>query len=68
MSKFIRFGDFLREEAGSSGTTTADIASTDNVVDFIKRNTQADKGKKCKKHGVRNCEKCEDLRESSKWN
>ena len=65
MSKFIRFGDFIKEE---SGTTSADIAGTDNVVDFIKRNTQADKGKKCKKHGVRNCEKCEDLRESSKWN
>lgn len=65
MSKFIRFGDFLREEAG---TTSADIVSTDNTLDFIKRNTQADKGKKCKKHGVRNCEKCEDLRESSKWN
>ena len=37
MSKFIRFGDFLREESGTSGTTSADIASTDNVVDFIKR-------------------------------
>ena len=32
MSKFIRFGDFLREEAG---TTSADIASTDNALDFI---------------------------------
>lgn len=65
MSKFIRFGDFIKEE---SGTTSADIASTDNVLNFIKKNTQADKGKKCKKHGVRNCEQCADLKESSKWN
>lgn len=63
MGKFKLYLDDLKEE-----TTSGDIATVDTKMDLVKRSKFLEKGKKCKKHGRRNCQECEMLEEDSKWN
>lgn len=55
--KFKKYLKGLAEE-----TTSADIATVDTKLDMVKRPKHLEKGKKCKKHKVLNCETC--LREA----
>lgn len=70
----MKFKSYLRklseEGEATAGTTSADIATVDNKLDFVKRPKQKhlEKGKKCKKHYRFNCQECEEELEESKWN
>jgi hypothetical protein len=59
---FKKFLKDIQEETG-----VGDIASVDNKLGMTKRQKHLDKGKKCKKHKVLNCETCE-MEEDSKYN
>lgn len=58
----MKFKKYLKDLAEE--TTTADIATVDTKLDMVRRQKHLEKGKKCKKHKVLNCEQCEDLNES----
>lgn len=68
MSKFRLYLEQKGLYEDEGGTTSSDIATVDSKLDIIKRNKHLDKGKKCKKHGIKNCHKCSDEYEDSKWN
>lgn len=59
---FKKFLKNMQEE-----TTTGDIAGVETKLGMTKRQKHLDKGKKCKKHKVLNCESCE-IEEDSKYN
>jgi hypothetical protein len=62
VGRFKLFLNDIKEE-----TTSADIATVDNKLDMVKRYKHTDKGKKCKIHGRKNCQECDDYIEESKW-
>lgn len=58
----MKFKKYLRDLAEE--TTSAYIATVDNKLDMVRRyEKHSQKGKKCKKHKVVNCEICEE----EKW-
>lgn len=61
--KFRSFLENLKEE-----TTSGDIATVDNKMDFVRRNKHLEKGKKCTTHKRLNCNICNDDLENKKWN
>lgn len=67
MGKFRSYLNSIGLNEEDMGTGSADIATFTGKLDTIKRNKHLEKGKKCIKHGVRNCQKCQDDLEDSKW-
>jgi len=52
---FKKFVKELKEE-----TTSADITTVDNKLDFSRRDKHRSKGKKCKSHKRLECRECKD--------
>lgn len=50
-----------------AGTSSSDIATYTSKLDMVGRTKHLEKGKKCSRHGVRNCQKCADEAENGKW-
>lgn len=50
-----------------AGTSSGDIATYTSKLDLVGRTKHLEKGKKCTKHGIRNCQKCADDAEEGKW-
>ena len=57
----------LYEDDASVGTSSGDIATYTSKLDLVGRTKHLEKGKKCSRHGVRNCQKCADEAENGKW-
>lgn len=57
----------LYEDDASAGTSSGDIATYTSKLDLVGRTKHLEKGKKCSRHGVRNCQKCADEVENGKW-
>ena len=63
--KYLENNGLYEDDAG---TTSADISTFTSKLDMVGRTKHLEKGKKCNKHGIRNCQKCADAAEDSKWN
>ena len=62
--KYLENHGLYEDDAGNS---SGDIAAYTSKLDLVGRTKHLEKGKKCTKHGVRNCQKCADA-EDGKWN
>ena len=62
--KYLEQNGLYEDDAGNS---SGDIAAYTSKLDLVGRTKHLEKGKKCTKHGVRNCQKCADA-EDGKWN
>ena len=65
--KYLEQNGLYEDDAGNSGTSSGDIASYTSKLDLVGRTKHLEKGKKCSRHGVRNCQKCADEAENGKW-
>ena len=63
--KYLEQNGLYEDDAGNS---SGDIATYTSKLDLVGRTKHLEKGKKCTKHGVRNCQKCADEAEDGKWN
>ena len=63
--KYLEQNGLYEDDAG---TSSGDIATCVSKLDMVGRTKHLEKGKKCAKHSVRNCQKCADEAENGKWN
>ncbi len=63
--KYLEQNGLYEDDAG---TSSGDIATFTSKLDMVGRTKHLEKGKKCNKHRVRNCQKCADAAEDGKWN